>query len=85
MTKTRQDESAIAEQPVKRKPGRPRLGAKREAWIGAHVSEIQRTEAHARAARAGLSVGAWIVQQCGLVDLAAKMTRCKESTSTLNK
>lgn len=71
MSKTRQDESAIVEQP-KRKRGRPRVDRKPAAWIGAHVSEIQRTEAHARAAKAGLSVGAWIVKTCGLDGLDSK-------------
>jgi hypothetical protein len=66
MNKPQQDEHNTFHDKPKRKPGRPRLGAVREAWIGAHVSKIQRTEAHARAAKAGISVGAWIVKQCGL-------------------
>lgn len=66
MSKSRQDESEIAEQPAKRKPGRPARPDKPTEWIGAKVHKAQHAEAKARAAREKLGLGAWIIRQCGL-------------------
>lgn len=66
MDKSGQDTSATEQPAPKRKRGRPRSETRPTVWIGAHVTEIQRAEAHARAARARISVGAWILARCGL-------------------
>jgi hypothetical protein len=62
MSKARQDESAS----TIRGPGRPPNPDKPTEWIGAKVSKAQHAEAKARAARAKLGLGAWIIKQCGL-------------------
>jgi hypothetical protein len=69
MTKSRQDESAIATDQPKRKPGRPPRPDKPTDWIGAKVHKYQHAEAKARAARAKLGLGAWIIRQCGLDEI----------------